>query len=93
LVQSLAHPGGNVTGISIQQLDLVGKRLELLREAIPQLHRLAILADAGYAEPMLEADRVKSTAQEFNSTDYQDAQKIGQNYAHYNIIAVNGVKQ
>jgi putative tryptophan/tyrosine transport system substrate-binding protein len=63
LVQSLAHPGGNVTGMSIQQLDLVGKRLELLRAAIPQLHRLAILADAGYAEPMLEADRVKSTAQ------------------------------
>ena len=57
LVQSLAHPGGNVTGMSIQQLDLVGKRLELLREAIPQLHRLAILADASYAEPMLEADR------------------------------------
>jgi putative tryptophan/tyrosine transport system substrate-binding protein len=63
LVQSLDYPGGNVTGMSIQQLDLVGKRLELLREAIPQLHRLAILADAGYAEPMLEADRVKSTAQ------------------------------
>ena len=63
LVQSLAQPGGNVTGMSIQQLDLVGKRLELLREAIPQLHRLAILADAGYAEPMLEADRVKSAAQ------------------------------
>ena len=63
LVESLAHPGGNVTGISVQQLDLVGKRLELLRAAIPQLHRLAILADAGYAEPMLEADRVKSTAQ------------------------------
>jgi putative ABC transport system substrate-binding protein len=64
LVQSMAHPGGNVTGVSIQQLDLVGKRLELLRAAIPQLHRLAILADAGYAEPMLEAERVKSTAQE-----------------------------
>jgi putative tryptophan/tyrosine transport system substrate-binding protein len=63
LVQSLAHPGGNVTGTSIQQLDLVGKRLELLREAIPQLHRLAILVDAGYAEPMLEAERVKSMAQ------------------------------
>jgi putative ABC transport system substrate-binding protein len=63
LVQSLAHPGGNVTGMSIQQLDLVGKRLELLREAIPQLHRLAILADAGYAGPMLEANRVKSTGE------------------------------
>jgi putative ABC transport system substrate-binding protein len=63
LVQSLAHPAGNVTGVSIQQPDLVGKRLKLLRQAIPQLHRLAILADAGYAEPMLEADRVKSMAQ------------------------------
>ena len=36
-----------------------------MRQAIPQLRRLAILADAGYAEPMLEADRVKSTAQAF----------------------------
>jgi ABC-type uncharacterized transport system substrate-binding protein len=63
LVQDTAHPGGNVTGVSIQQLDLVGKRLELLRAAIPQLRRLAILADAGFAEPMLEADRVKVMAQ------------------------------
>jgi putative tryptophan/tyrosine transport system substrate-binding protein len=63
LAQSLSHPAGNVTGVSIQQPDLVGKRLELLRQAIPELHRLAILADAGYAEPMLEAERVKSTAQ------------------------------
>jgi putative ABC transport system substrate-binding protein len=63
LVQSLAHPGSNVTGMSIQQLDLVDKRLEVLREVIPRLHRLAILADAGYAETMLEADRAKSTAQ------------------------------
>src|SRR5260370_15901493 len=59
----LAQPGGNVTGMSLQQPDLVGKRLEFLREAIPQLRRLAVLADAGYAQPMLEADRVKSAAQ------------------------------
>lgn len=63
LVQSLVKPGGNVTGISIQQPDLVGKRLAVLRQVIPQLHRLAVLANAGYAEPMLEADRVRSTAQ------------------------------
>jgi len=58
------HPGGNVTGVSIQQPDLVSKRLKLLRQAIPDLHRLAVLTDAGYAEPMLEADRVKPLAQE-----------------------------
>jgi putative tryptophan/tyrosine transport system substrate-binding protein len=63
LVQSLEKPSGNVTGVSIQQPDLVAKRLELLRQAVPQLRRLAVLADAGYAEPMLEADRVKSKAQ------------------------------
>jgi putative ABC transport system substrate-binding protein len=62
LVSSLAHPGGNVTGMSIQQPDLVGKRLELLCEVMPWLQRLAILADAGYAEPMMEADNVKTTA-------------------------------
>src|SRR6516165_815055 len=44
-VSSLAQPGGNVTGMSIQQPDLVGKRLELLREVIPHLRRLAIMAN------------------------------------------------
>src|SRR6516225_2030757 len=63
LVQSLAKPGGNVTGMSIRQPDLVAKRLEILRATIPRLRRLAVLADANYAEPMLEADRVKSAAQ------------------------------
>ncbi len=63
LVHSLAKPGGNVTGMSIQQPDLVSKRLEILREVMPELRRLVILANAGYAEPMLEADRVKSAAQ------------------------------
>jgi len=61
-VSSLAQPGGNVTGMSIQQPDLVGKRLELLREVIPQLRRLAIMANANYAPPMLEAERVRATA-------------------------------
>ena len=62
LVSSLAQPGGNVTGLSIQQPELIGKRLELLGEVIPQLHRLAIMANANYAPPMLEAERVRATA-------------------------------
>jgi putative ABC transport system substrate-binding protein len=47
LVASLARPGGNITGLSIQQTDLAGKRLEILRELFPGLHTLAILANAG----------------------------------------------
>ena len=45
LVASLARPGGNVTGLSIQQTDLNGKRLELMREVLPNLRRLAIMAN------------------------------------------------
>jgi putative tryptophan/tyrosine transport system substrate-binding protein len=62
LVSSLARPGGNVTGLSIQQPELIDKRLELLREVIPQLRRLAVMANANYAPPMLEAERVRATA-------------------------------
>jgi putative ABC transport system substrate-binding protein len=47
-VATLARPGGNVTGLSAQQSDLASKRLELLREALPSLRRLAILADLSY---------------------------------------------
>ena len=43
LVASLARPGGNVAGLSILSADLAGKRLELLREVVPGLRRLAIM--------------------------------------------------
>jgi putative ABC transport system substrate-binding protein len=62
LVASLERPGGNVTGMSIQQSDLIGKRLELLREVIPQFRRIAIMFDAGYSGSVLEANDVKATA-------------------------------
>jgi putative ABC transport system substrate-binding protein len=62
LVASLAQPGGNVTGMSIQQSDLVSKRLELLREVIPQFSRIAIMFDANYSSSVLEASDVKATA-------------------------------
>jgi ABC-type uncharacterized transport system substrate-binding protein len=44
LVQSLAHPGGNVTGLSNEGLDLSAKRLELLKTAVPRVRRIAFLA-------------------------------------------------
>jgi putative ABC transport system substrate-binding protein len=45
LVSSLAHPGGNITGISILSADLAGKRLALLKEAVPKVQRVAILSN------------------------------------------------
>ena len=45
LVASLARPGGNVTGLSLQKTDLADKRLELLREVVPGFRRLAIMAN------------------------------------------------
>jgi putative tryptophan/tyrosine transport system substrate-binding protein len=49
LVASLAHPGGNITGISNLSPELSGKRLELLKEVIPKLYRLAVLTYGGAA--------------------------------------------
>ena len=54
-VASLARPGGNATGLSIQGTDLIGKRLELLREVVPSLRRLAIMSDFRNPE-MAEAE-------------------------------------
>jgi len=62
LVASLARPGGNVTGLSLQSPDLAGKRLELLREVVPRLSRLAILVDVGYPAAVLERSEVQAAA-------------------------------
>ena len=51
LVASLARPGGNVTGMSMQQTDLAGKRLELLREIVPSLRPARILITSAIREP------------------------------------------
>jgi ABC-type uncharacterized transport system substrate-binding protein len=62
MVASLSRPGGNVTGLSVQATDLAGKRLELLREVVPGFHRLAILANAGYPDSVLEMAEVEAVA-------------------------------
>ncbi len=61
-VDSLAHPGRNVTGLSLQSSEIASKRLEILREAIPGLSRLAVLANAGYAGSARESAAVQETA-------------------------------
>ena len=63
VVVSLARPGGNVTGFAGTHADLMGKRLELLREIVPRLSRVAILAHAenpGNAEYIRQADLAAS---------------------------------
>jgi putative ABC transport system substrate-binding protein len=62
LVTSLARPGGNVTGLSVQSADIAGKRLELLREVVPGLRRLAVMGNVGNEFTVLELDQVKTAA-------------------------------
>jgi putative ABC transport system substrate-binding protein len=61
LVAGLARPGGNVTGLSAQIPDLVGKRLELLREIIPRLRRLAIMANSSNPAAMQDLREGEAT--------------------------------
>jgi ABC-type uncharacterized transport system substrate-binding protein len=62
LVASLARPGGNVTGVSSQSADLAGKRLEILREVVPGLQRLGIIANIGYPAAADEMGEVQALA-------------------------------
>ena len=62
LVASLSRPGGNVTGLSNQSADLPGKRLELLREVVPGLRRLAIMANISNPSVVLEMSEGQAAA-------------------------------
>ena len=62
LVTNLARPGGNATGLSLQSTDLSSKRLELLREVVPSLRRLAILANTAYPAAVVEIGEVQAAA-------------------------------
>jgi len=62
IVASLARPGGNVTGLSSQSPDAAGKRLEVLREVVPGLRRLAILTDVANPFTKREVGEVRRAA-------------------------------
>ena len=80
LVASLARPGGNLTGLSNQQPDLTGKRLEILREIVPGLSRLAVLANGHSPTAMLNVGEVQAAAPklslEVNTLDLRRADDI-----------------
>jgi ABC-type uncharacterized transport system substrate-binding protein len=65
LVASLSQPGGNVTGLSLTSPELAGKRLELMREIVPNLRRLAIMANAAYPPAMRELNEAETAGQFF----------------------------
>jgi len=62
LVASLARPGGNITGLSNQQSEIATKRLELLREVVPDLRRLGVIVNANNPAAMLDSSEVASAA-------------------------------
>jgi putative ABC transport system substrate-binding protein len=62
MVASLARPGGNVTGLSLQSIYLSSKRLELLREVVSDLRQLAILVNAAYPAAVAEIGGVQAAA-------------------------------
>jgi putative tryptophan/tyrosine transport system substrate-binding protein len=81
LVASLARPGGNITGLSFQAPDLAGKRIELMREVVPGLRRLAILANVNNPITLLEAREVQAAARtldvEVDTLEIRRAEDIG----------------
>ncbi len=63
-VASLARPGGNITGLSTLSPEIYGKQLELLKEVVPQLSRVAVLGDStepGHAQALQETERAART--------------------------------
>jgi putative tryptophan/tyrosine transport system substrate-binding protein len=62
LVASLAHPGGNVTGLSLQNPDLAGKRVELLHEVVPAIRRLGMLGNVSSPNAVLEMSAAQVAA-------------------------------
>jgi putative tryptophan/tyrosine transport system substrate-binding protein len=65
LIASLAHPGGNVTGMSLMAPDIAGKRLELLKEILPRLVRVAVLWNAASPYPAIVFKETQTAARRF----------------------------
>jgi putative tryptophan/tyrosine transport system substrate-binding protein len=80
LVASLARPGGNLTGLSNQIAETAGKRLELLREVVPGLGRLAIMANVGNPASVLEMGEAQAAARklglEVTTSEIRRAEEI-----------------
>src|SRR5262245_29035526 len=87
LVASLARPGGNVTGLSMQQTETASKRLELLREAVPTVRRMAVLANAGNPAGAPDRGEVEAAAKklglDINRHEIRRAEDIASAFAAF----------
>ena len=83
LVESLAHPGGNVTGITNLTIELGGKRLELLKEAVPKLARVAVLYEPASLVSAIAVKEVLPTA----------ARALGLTIRSWEVRDANGFEQ
>ena len=59
---NLARPGANVTGLSVQQTETDSKRLELLREVVPRLRRVAVMVNVGHPAPLRQSRELQAAA-------------------------------
>ena len=80
LVTSLARPGGNVTGMSLQGADLAAKRVELLLKVVPRLRRLAVMGNVDNPQIVLEMGKVQGAAHtlglEFSRHEIRQAEDV-----------------
>jgi putative tryptophan/tyrosine transport system substrate-binding protein len=92
-VKSLAQPGAAISGISLMSLDLVGKRMELLREAIPNLRTVAILANSEHPGEELERHASIESAKALGvAHSYFQVQSAGELDAALAAIAKSGAQ-
>jgi len=77
LVQSLARPGGNITGSSEVSAELSGKRLELLKQAVPKAKRVGVLLDPTHPTNVLDLKRTQIAAQALGMTLYAREARAG----------------
>lgn len=79
LVSSLARPGGNVTGLSFVGTELAGKQVELLKEAVPGLARISVLANPTNASHAPRTKEIAEVARALKlQSDVQEAKTIGE---------------
>jgi putative ABC transport system substrate-binding protein len=95
IVDSIARPGGNMTGMSWLSFELVGKRLELLKEAVPRVSRVAILSNPQHPGEQRELRETQSAARAMGMTlDYYQTRTKTEFEAAYEAISkqdVNGL--